>query len=73
MKVIKVKVELSDRVAEQMQELLTVGWFMNEQELVRRALTDYVRRDFALIEQQQLEDVDWAAQVAGVNPLETTN
>lgn len=58
-----VQVELSDNLAVQMGLLIEKGWFIDEKEIMRLALIEYIRRHkFALLEQFQLEDIAWAKE-----------
>ncbi len=55
------KLELPDRVAESMAELVRTGWFVDEAEIVRQALAEFTQRQrLQLREQFQREDVRWA-------------
>jgi Arc/MetJ-type ribon-helix-helix transcriptional regulator len=54
-------VELPDKLASELDRLVQSGWFHNEQELVRYALTEFVRHNLLdLTKQHQLEDIEWA-------------
>lgn len=53
--------EVPERLAEAVEGLVKDGWFTNESELVRQALTEFVHRHrFQLQEQFQQEDIRWA-------------
>jgi Arc/MetJ-type ribon-helix-helix transcriptional regulator len=55
------QVELSDKAAAELDALIETGWFTDETEIIRLALKDFVHRHkFALLEQFQREDIDWA-------------
>jgi Arc/MetJ-type ribon-helix-helix transcriptional regulator len=55
------KLEVPDRVAETMEELVRAGWFMDESEIVRQALAEFVHRHrLQLQEEFQREDIRWA-------------
>jgi Arc/MetJ-type ribon-helix-helix transcriptional regulator len=57
------QIELPDKLAEEVQRLVQSGWFETEQEIIRLALIDFIRRhEAALTEQFQLEDVSWAVK-----------
>lgn len=59
-------VELPDQLARTVEELVRAGWFTNEAELARQALSDFVlQRRFQLQEQFQLEDIRWALGLKG--------
>ena len=58
-------VELPDKVADEIQALVRGGWFRSEEELVRHALTEFVRQNrLELMEKQQLEDIEWGLRHA---------
>ena len=47
----------------QLDVLVRDGWFVDESEIVRTALWEFVRRNqFALTEHYQREDIAWALQ-----------
>lgn len=58
-----VSVELPDKLTIELDQLVTNGWFANQSEIIRLAVLEFVRRHhFALIEQFQHEDIEWALQ-----------
>jgi Arc/MetJ-type ribon-helix-helix transcriptional regulator len=58
-----IEVQLPEPVAIELDALVKDGWFANENEIIRLALVEFVRRNrFALIEQFQREDIAWALQ-----------
>lgn len=58
-----VQIELSDRMATELDALVKGGWFTDEVEVIRLALFEFIRRHrFALLEQFQREDIAWALQ-----------
>ena len=58
-----IAVDLPERVTEQMDVLVENGWFIDETEIVRVALWEFVQRGrFALTEQFQSADIAWALQ-----------
>lgn len=58
-------IELPDKIAIELNQLVTKGWFANESEIIRLALLEFIQRHrFALIEQFQREDIKWALQQA---------
>ncbi len=62
------QVEVPERLAEEVAEAVRSGWFASEGEVVRFALTEFIRRErLHLIEEQQREDIRWAlaSKVAG--------
>ena len=55
------KLEVPDRVAEAMEELVRGGWFVDESELARQALDAFLHtRRLHLQEQFQRDDIRWA-------------
>ena len=55
------QIELPDQLAGEVEKAVQGGWFKSADELVLHALRDFVAgRRFALMEQQQLDDVAWA-------------
>lgn len=55
------QVELPDQMAREVEHVVAGGAFLDEAEVVRVALREFITsRRFELIEQQQLEDVAWA-------------
>ncbi len=53
--------QVPDRLAQQMQELVDAGWFVDESELSRQALSRFVQQSrFELQERFQREDIRWA-------------
>lgn len=56
-------VEVPDKIAIEVEHLVADGWFVNKSEVMRLALLEFIRRhQFALIEQFQREDIEWALQ-----------
>ena len=59
------QIELPDKLAAEVQRLVQAGWFETEQEIIRLALIEFIRRnEAALTEQFQLEDTSWAVAQA---------
>ncbi len=57
------QVELPDKLADELKLLVEAGWFQSQEEAVRVALLEFVRRHRAeLIERFQREDIAWALQ-----------
>lgn len=55
------KLEVPDRLAEAMEELVRGGWFVDEEELARQALEAFLQtRKLQLQEQHQRDDIRWA-------------
>ena len=58
-------VELPEKLAEELRRLVDAGWFRNEEEAVRFAVVEFIRRhQAALIERFQREDINWALSQA---------
>jgi Arc/MetJ-type ribon-helix-helix transcriptional regulator len=56
-------------LAAELEALVQKGWFRNEDEVVRMALVEFVRRHrFELLEQFQREDIAWALQQRPATP-----
>ena len=55
------QLSLPDPVMTEVNGLVHEGWFRNNNELIRAAVLDFVRRHrFTLTEQFQREDIAWA-------------
>lgn len=58
-----IAVNLPERLTEELDGLIKDGWFLDESEIVRAALWEFVRRNrFALTEHFQRADIAWALQ-----------
>jgi Arc/MetJ-type ribon-helix-helix transcriptional regulator len=58
-----IEVQLPGRLTAELDGLVKEGWFADESEIVRAALWEFVRRNrFALTEQFQRADIEWALQ-----------
>jgi Arc/MetJ-type ribon-helix-helix transcriptional regulator len=56
-----ISVELPDRAAEEIDQLVRAGWFASESEAIRAAVLDFVRRNrVELLERFQRDDIAWA-------------
>jgi Arc/MetJ-type ribon-helix-helix transcriptional regulator len=56
-----ISVELPDRAAAELDQLVQAGWFVSESEAVRAAVLDFVRRNrVELLERFQRQDIAWA-------------
>jgi Arc/MetJ-type ribon-helix-helix transcriptional regulator len=56
-----IQIELPDKLAEALDTVVQQGWFHNEEEVLRLALFEFLRRHpLALSEQFQREDLAWA-------------
>ena len=55
------EIQLPDQLAQKIETLVAAGWFANEQEIARLALSEFLRHhSFQLQEQFQREDIEWA-------------
>ena len=62
-------VELPDKIAEEIEGIVQSGWFQSEDELVRLAVSEFIRnRRLELLEQFQREDIAWALQQKADSP-----
>jgi Arc/MetJ-type ribon-helix-helix transcriptional regulator len=53
--------EVPDRLAQELENLVQAGWFTSQEEIVRLALAEFLRRNkLRLQEEHQLEDIRWA-------------
>jgi Arc/MetJ-type ribon-helix-helix transcriptional regulator len=56
--------EVPDRLAQELENLVQAGWFNSEEEIVRLALAEFLRRNkLRLQEEHQLEDIRWALRL----------
>jgi Arc/MetJ-type ribon-helix-helix transcriptional regulator len=63
-----IQVELPDEVAKELGAMVQAGWFHSEDEAVRLALLEFVRRHrLELLERFQREDIEWALSQKSVN------
>jgi Arc/MetJ-type ribon-helix-helix transcriptional regulator len=61
----EITVRLPDKVAEQLDEALESGWFLTQDDLIRAALVEFLNENrLKLIDQQQLEDIEWVRKLA---------
>ena len=59
------KVELPDRMADEVARMVREGWFYSEHELVRVALAEFLRTRHAERQEQfQRDDIAWAVAEA---------
>lgn len=57
--------DFPDALTAELEAAVKAGWFENQAEAVRAAVRDFVsQRRFALQEQQQLADIEWAVNSA---------
>jgi Arc/MetJ-type ribon-helix-helix transcriptional regulator len=63
------QIDLPNQLADAVRRLVQNGWFQTEQEIVRLALTEFIRRHQAeLMEQFQRDDIAWALSQVPPNP-----
>jgi len=56
-----VRLELPDKLAEELNRLVKAGWFRDEEEAIRLAVAEFLRQHRPeLLEQFQREDIKWA-------------
>jgi Arc/MetJ-type ribon-helix-helix transcriptional regulator len=61
------QVELPDEMAREVEDAVTAGAFESAAEVVRASLREFIsRRQFELMEQQQLQDIAWALREKSV-------
>ena len=61
--------DFPDALTAELDAAVEAGWFENQAEAVRAAVRDFVsQRRFALQEQQQLADIEWALNLAVKKP-----
>lgn len=64
-----VRIELSEKVFEQLDQLVKAGWFRNEEEAIRLAIVEFLtERRLDLLERFQREDIDWALRQKRAEP-----
>ena len=58
-------VDLPEALTAELDAAVEAGWFPSQAEAIRAAVRDLVNhRKLALLEKQQLADIDWAVSVA---------
>jgi Arc/MetJ-type ribon-helix-helix transcriptional regulator len=56
-----VQIELPDKIAAELETLVKDGWFMDETEVIRLAVLEFIQHHrFVLLEQFQRDDIVWA-------------
>jgi Arc/MetJ-type ribon-helix-helix transcriptional regulator len=56
-----IQIELPEKLAHELDMLVRQGWFRSEEEAIRFALLEFLRRHrLELLEQFQREDIAWA-------------
>jgi Arc/MetJ-type ribon-helix-helix transcriptional regulator len=62
-------VELPDKLAAEVETYVQAGWFGSEAEVVRAAVTDFIRRHrVELLERFMREDIEWALKLSKAAP-----
>lgn len=57
------QVELPDQLVREIEQAVAAGSFANNAEVIQAALRDFIsNRRFQLVEQQQMNDIEWALQ-----------
>ena len=61
-----IQVELPKKLAQELDAMVKEGWFRNEGEAVRSALSEFIRRHrLELLERFQRKDIAWAIKQKG--------
>ena len=61
-----VQVDLPDKLAAELANYVRTGWFASEQEVIRAAVADFVRRNrLELLERFMRDDISWALDQKG--------
>jgi Arc/MetJ-type ribon-helix-helix transcriptional regulator len=56
-----IQIELPEKLAHELDMLVRQGWFRSEEEAIRFALLEFLRRHrLELLEQFQRDDISWA-------------
>jgi Arc/MetJ-type ribon-helix-helix transcriptional regulator len=56
-----IRIELPEKLAHELDMLVQQGWFRSEEEVIRVALLEFLRRHrLELLEQFQRDDIAWA-------------
>ena len=62
-------VELPDKLAAEVEAYVRAGWFGSEAEVIRAAVTDFIRRHrLELLERFMREDIEWALKLSKAAP-----
>jgi Arc/MetJ-type ribon-helix-helix transcriptional regulator len=55
------RLEMPDKLVDELERLVRAGWFHSQQEAIRLAVVEFVRqRRLDLVERFEREDIDWA-------------
>jgi Arc/MetJ-type ribon-helix-helix transcriptional regulator len=64
-----IQIELPDKLTQELDAMVKAGWFINEAEIVRLALLEFIRHHrLELHEKFQREDIAWALKQKGATP-----
>lgn len=56
-----IQIEVPEKLAEGISNLVKMGWFLSEGELARQALTEFLQRFHPELQEEfQREDIAWA-------------
>lgn len=59
-----VQVELPDKLAAEVEAYVRAGWFGSEEDVIRTALAEFIRRNrLELLERFMRDDIDWALKL----------
>lgn len=57
-------IELPDKLAAEIEAYVRAGWFASEGEVIRAAVTDFVRRHrIELLDRFMRDDIEWALKL----------
>lgn len=64
-----IHVEVPDKLAAEIEAYVRAGWFGSEAEVIRAAVTDFVRRRrLELLERFMRDDIEWALKLKNTAP-----
>lgn len=59
----ELRVEITDRLADAIDQLVQDGWFTSPADVTQTALREFLHRHrFELIERHQQDDIEWALE-----------
>jgi Arc/MetJ-type ribon-helix-helix transcriptional regulator len=59
-----VQVQIPERIAHALEQMVQEDWFVSEEEVIREALREFVSsKRWQLAEQFLLEDIEWAVNL----------
>jgi len=63
-----IRVDVPEKLAEEIKKYIKSGWFGNEAELTREALREFIRHHrLTLMEKFMEEDIEWALRTKKVH------